>query len=147
MRSGHNDNRCLEFDWHDRKLKQSACNQHPSKLLYVGDERPDRCYYIRVEMPTGVEGTVAPRAGWCLDNPSQDSLGGGNRMQVLECNDTDYQHWKFVYLPDKQGYNIINKASGFCLDRRTQEPQEGGAIQQYVCNGTEWQLWHLDPKR
>ena len=95
---------------------------------------------IRVQMP-------GPPAGKCLDNPSRHALGVANRMQVLTCNDTNYQRWKLIYLPDSGGYNIINKASGFCLDYRTQDQGIGGPTEQFICDGSEWQLWYLDPKR
>jgi hypothetical protein len=142
IRSGHAErdgtHLCLAYDSHDGKLKKAACDQNPNKSLFVDEERSDACYSIRVQMP-------GPPAGRCLDNPSRHALEGGNRMQVLRCNDTNYQHWKFVYLPDSGGYYIINKANGFCLDYRN-HGQGIGAVEQYICDGSEWQVWYLDPK-
>lgn len=78
----------------------------------------------------------------CLDSDSNDRFGN-NQMQMLACNETEYRRWR-LYKLQQGGFNLMNKASGKCLDRDSFHLSPGGAINQIDCDGTAWQQWDLD---
>lgn len=84
----------------------------------------------------------------CLDaeddsggNPSQD----GDRVQMWQCNGGNNQEWSFVSVLNGQDWQIVNEASGKCLDAEADQygdpDSNGDRIQLWTCNGGHNQYW------
>jgi Ricin-type beta-trefoil lectin domain-like len=124
---------CLGFETNDAsKVMLAGCDTHQQRVFTFG-RRQDGCYFVR-------NGDVhGPRAGRCLDS---DATRNNDGILALACNDTEYQRWRLFKLANGT-YNLINKASGQCLDRDSNHPNAGDEAHQYDCNGTDLQGWSL----
>lgn len=134
IRNSLGDNICVGFETDDpSRVKLARCDQNQQRLFTFFPTR-DGCYFVRNGDVNG------PPSGRCLDS---DATRSNDQIFTLACNATKYQRWKLFKLSNG-AYNLINKASGQCLDRNSFHPNVGDEAHQNDCNGTEWQGWFLD---
>jgi hypothetical protein len=77
-------------------------------------------------------------------NPSQN----GDNVIMWGCFSGSMQEWSFVPVLNGQDWEIVNEASGKCLDAENDQynnPDNGGdKIQLWTCNGGHNQYWSED---
>jgi hypothetical protein len=88
---------------------------------------------------------TAENSGECM-NDSGDSLKAGNPIIQSPCNGGKNQDWTLTAVGTNK-YQVINKASGLCLDVFGYSTVNGAKIDQYTCMGTSHlnQIWSLQP--
>jgi len=70
------------------------------------------------------------------------SLANSARAQLSTCSASASQQFRFSQVAGGY-YNIVNAASGKCLDVQSKSTANGAAIIQYTCNGGTNQQWSI----
>lgn len=79
-------------------------------------------------------------AGKCLDVPPDQARNNGARVQLWDCNPSEFQRWK------NDGGRFKN-ASGKCLDVKGDVKKGGSTLQLWDCNDAPNQKWSADGGR
>ena len=79
----------------------------------------------------------AAHSNLCLNAPSATEVNGAQLNQV-PCNGSAAQNWRVK--PFGEGFNLINQATGLCVDSQASNQWSGTVIQQ-ACSGTAQQTW------
>jgi hypothetical protein len=77
----------------------------------------------------------------CLEMDKDDNA---RRARMSGCSGDDDQRWQFRSVGGDQ-YQLINAATGKCLDVKGRSKDDGATIQQFACRNQENQKWALRP--
>ncbi|KAI9356187.1 Endonuclease/exonuclease/phosphatase [Zopfochytrium polystomum] len=72
----------------------------------------------------------------CLDFPG--GAAAGTSMEIWDCNAGGVQQFTYV------AGQLVNKATGWCLDLRNDARQDGAVVGLWPCNGQTAQQWLLE---
>jgi hypothetical protein len=79
----------------------------------------------------------ATHSNLCLNVPVGNTAIG-RQLNQEPCNGSTAQNWQVK--PFGQGFNLVNQATGLCVDSQASK-QWGGKVVQQTCDGTAQQMW------
>jgi hypothetical protein len=122
------------------RIQQNGCNYKIYQQFRFGDRDSDQCYLIEA-----LGSTVGGKAAKYVTADAADQMGAVDPSPPSEPAFYPMTRWTVAVLSNNPlRVRLVNRASGWCVDRPTEASNPGDRLQQKPCNGNlPGQIWLL----